>query len=102
MAPKILLTISSPANIWNDSDDKSNEEYSITNDCTLYLENICFVISSLRNEGEKNINTDYTVTGCMLFIIPHSREDVLKNAQNKHHTQVDTVIKSLFAGSNEK
>ena len=50
----------------------------------------------------KHINTDYAVTSWMLCIIPHIREDLFKNAQNNHHIQVNTVIKSLFAGSTEK
>ena len=54
------------------------------------------------NEKEKHINTDYAVTDCMLCVIPHIREDVFKNAQNKHNIQVNTVIKSLSAGSTEK
>ena len=32
--------ILSPANIWNMSDDESDEEESISNNCTLYSENI--------------------------------------------------------------
>ena len=63
---------------------------------------IFFVISSLWNDREKKINIDYAVTGWMLFIIPHIREDVFKNAQNKHHIQVNNVIKTLFSGSTEK
>ena len=54
------------------------------------------------NQGEKNLSTDYAVTGCMLCVIPHIREDVFKNVQNKHHIQVNNVIKSLFAESTEK
>ena len=50
--------ISSPANIWNISDDEIDEDESISNDFTLYSENICFVISSFWNEGEQHINTD--------------------------------------------
>ena len=37
----------------------------------------------------------------MLCVTTNIREDVLKNAQNNHHIQVNTVIKSLFAGSTE-
>ena len=70
---KILPYISSPANIWNDSDEKSEEEESISNDCTEYSDNIIFVISKLWNETEKNINTDYDVTGGMLCLITHTR-----------------------------
>ena len=42
------------------------------------------------------------MTGCILCVIPHIREDVFKNEQNKHHIQVNNVIKILSAGSNEK
>ena len=94
--------VSSFANIWITSDDKSAEEESTSNNSTLYYENICFVISSLWNKREEHINTDYAVTGWILCVIPHIREDVLKNAQNKHHIQVNNVIKTLFAGSTEK
>ena len=38
----------------------------------------------------------------MLCVIPHSREDVFKNAQNRHHIQVNNVIKTLFSGETEK
>ena len=68
----------------------------------MYSENICFVVSSLWNKREVHINTDYAVTGWMLYVINHIRENVLKNAQNKHHTQVNNVIKTLFSGSTEK
>ena len=68
----------------------------------MYYENICFVISSLWNKREYHINTDYDVTGRILCIISHFREDIFKNAQNKHHIQVNNVIKTLFAGSTEK
>ena len=69
MFPDILST----SNIWNESGDKSDEEESISNDCNLYSGNICFVIYSLYNEREKNINTDYDMTGWMLCVIPHIR-----------------------------
>ena len=42
---RVVPEISSPANIWNMSDDESDEEESISNNLTLYSENICFVIS---------------------------------------------------------
>ena len=99
---RVCRDIYSTANIWNISDDESNEEESISNDWTLYSENICFVISSLWNEREKHINTDYAINCWMLFVITHIREDVFNNAQNKHHIQVNNVIKALFSGSTEK
>ena len=54
------------------------------------------------NEREKNINTDYAVTGWILCVIPHIREDVFKSEKNQHHIQVNDVIKTLFSGSTEK
>ena len=68
----------------------------------MYSEDICFVISILWNERENHINTDYAVTGWMLCVIPHIGEDFFENAHNKHHIQVNNVIKTLFAGSTEK
>ena len=44
------------------------------------------------NEREEHTNTDYALTGWMLCVIPHIREDIFKNAQNKHHIQVNNVI----------
>ena len=78
------------------SDDKSDEEESISNDFTLYSENICFVISSLWNKREEHTNTDYAVTGWILCLIPHIREDIFKNTQIKHHIQVNNVIGFFF------
>ena len=46
---KLFLDISSPANICNKSDDKSDKEESLPNDCNAYLDNICFFISKLWN-----------------------------------------------------
>ena len=56
----------------------------------------------LVEKREEHINTDYAVTGWMLCVLPHIREDVFKNTQNKHHIQVNNVIKTLFSGSTEK
>ena len=99
---RVFPDILSPVNKWNISDDESDEEESISNDFTLFSENICFVISNLWNEREKHINNDYDATGWMLCVITHIGEDVFKDAQNHHHIQVNTVIKSLFDGSTEK
>ena len=60
-----------------------------------------FFVSILWNKGEGHINTDHAVTGWMLCVIPHIREDVFKNTQNNNHIQVNNVIKSLFSGSTE-
>ena len=49
---RVFPDISSPASIWNMSDDESDEEESISNGFTLYPENICFVVYSFWNERE--------------------------------------------------
>ena len=67
----------------------------------MYYENICFVIYNLWNKREEHTNTNYALTGWILCVIPHIREDLFKNAQNKHHIQVNNVIKTLFVGSIE-
>ena len=49
---RVFPDVSSLANIWNMSDDESDEEESTSKDSILYYENICFVISSLWNKRE--------------------------------------------------
>ena len=44
---KLFPEILSPANIWNESDDKSDKEESLSNDYTKYSDNICFFVSNL-------------------------------------------------------
>ena len=46
---RLFPDISSPANIWNELDDESYEEESISNNCTSYSNNICFVVSEFWN-----------------------------------------------------
>ena len=99
---RVFPDISSPASIWNMYDVESDEEESISNDFTLYSENICFVISKLWNKSEEHINTNYVVTGWMLCVISHIRKDLFKNAQNINRIQVNNFIKTFYAGSTEK
>ena len=94
--------ISSRSNKWNESDDKIDEEESISKYCTLFSENIFFFILSLWNQRKKHINNYYAVTVSMLCVVNHIGYDVFKNEQNNYHIQVNTVIKVLFAGSTEK
>ena len=61
-----------------------------------------FFISKLWIERQKHINTDYYVTGLLLCVIPYIRENVFKNSNRNHINQVNTVIKTLFAGLSEK
>ena len=98
---KVFPDISSPDNIWNKSDDKCDKEESISYDYTNFQPIYIFILK-LWNQKEKHIYTNYAVTGWMLYVIPHIVRDVFKNSQNKHHIQVNIVMKSLFDGSSEK
>ena len=73
---RLFPDILSPSNIWNYSGDESDEQESISNYCTLYSDDICFAVSKFWNEREKHSNTDYSVTGWMLCVIPHIRGDI--------------------------
>ena len=75
---KLFKDIYSSAIIWNKSDDESDEEDSSSNYYTEYSDNMVLFVSKWWNEREKHINTDYTVTGWMLYIILHIRDYVLK------------------------
>ena len=78
---RVFPEISSYANIWNTSDVESAEDeptLPTPKDSILYSEIICNVISNLWNKREEYINTNYAVTGWMLCVIPHIREDVFK------------------------
>ena len=55
---KLFSDISSPDNLWNESDEESEKEESVSNDYT---------------ERWKNINTDYALNVWMLCVLPHIR-----------------------------
>ena len=99
---RLLPDILSPNNIWNESDDKSDEEESISKYCTFYSDSIFFVVSSFFNEREKHSNTDYAVTGWILYVITHIRKYFFKNGQNNHHIHFNNVINTFCTGSTEK
>ena len=71
---------------------KSYHQLIIIDIQTIYV----FFISKLCIEREKHINTDYDVTGCMLCVITHIREDVFNIPNINNINQVNTVIKTLF------
>ena len=62
---RLFPDILSPANIWNDPDDESDEEESMSHDCNSYSDNNCFVISNLWNQTEEHFNTDYAMISLM-------------------------------------
>ena len=52
-------------------------------------------------EIQLHINTDFSVTGCMIFVIPHIHNDVKYHSNSDHRKQVNNVIKSLFFGQSD-
>ena len=47
-------------------------------------------------------STDYAVTGWMLCIVTHIREDFFNHSNEYHSNQVNTDIKTMLADSSEK
>ena len=65
---RVFPEVSSYANIWITYDDENDEDeptLPTSKDSILCYENICYVISNLRNKREEHINTNYAVTGWM-------------------------------------
>ena len=46
-------------------------------------------------------NTDFSVTGWMLCVIPHIRKDASDHLDSDHRKQVNNVIRTLFHGLSE-
>ena len=61
-----------------------------------------FFIPKFLIEREKHINTDYSLTGWMLCVMPTLREDILTNLNGNYMNQINTVIKILFAYLSEE
>ena len=61
-------------------------------------ESMSSLIWNYWENWEEQINNDYSVTRCMLCVMPHIYEYVLVNANGEHMKQFNTVIKTLFYG----
>ena len=57
---------------------------------------------NLWQKRQLHINTDFAVTGLMLYVIPHIRKDAKYNSDRNHRKHVNNVIKTLFSGSSEE
>ena len=65
------------------------------------LESLSFSVCKLWQKRQLHINTDFTVTGWMLCVIPHIHKDAKDHSDIDHREQVDNVIKTLFSGAYE-
>ena len=65
------------------------------------LESLSFSVFKVWQKRELHINTDFEVTGWMLFVIPHIRKDAKYHSYSNHRKQDNNVIKTLFSGASE-
>ena len=66
------------------------------------LENLIFSVCKLWQNRQLHINTDFSVTGCMLCVIPHIHKDAKYHSDSHHGKQVNNVTKTLFSALSEE
>ena len=52
-------------------------------------------------KSQLHINTDFSVTGWVLCVIPHIRRDAKYRSDSDHMKQLNNLIKTLFHGLSE-
>ena len=62
---------------------------------------LSFSVCKLYQKRQLHINTDFSVTGWMLCVIPHIRKDAKDHSDSGHRKQVNNVINTLFSGGSE-
>ena len=62
------------------------------------LESLSYSVWNYWDKIQLNINTDFSVTGCMLCVIHHIHKDANDNSDSDHRKQVNNTIKTLFFG----
>ena len=102
------ISSSSSQKIWKSSDSDTEDEeenidtdYPDTSDSDM-LERLSSTVCNLWQKRQVHINTDFSVTGCMLCVIPHICKDAKDHSDRNHSKQVNNVIKILFSGSSEE
>ena len=58
-------------------------------------------VSKLWRKIKIHINNDFTVTGWMLYVIPHIRKDAKDHSDSDNRKQVNNAIKTFFNGISE-
>ena len=91
---------SSYFNVCSSSDSDTEEEYNIDTDDpeSIYSDMLIILISSvckLWRKRQIHINTDFAVTGWMLYVIPHIRKDAKYHSDSGYSKQVKNFIKTL-------
>ena len=95
------VSVSSSQKLWISSDSDTEEESNFGTDNPVSidsdtLESLSFSVCKLWHKRQLHINTDFSVTGWMLFVIPHIRKDENDNSDSDHKKQVNNIIKTLF------
>ena len=65
-------------------------------------ESLSFSVYKLWQKRKLHINTDFSVTGCMLCVIPHISKDAKYHSYSYHRKQVNNIINTLFSRSSEE
>ena len=88
-------------NIWNDKDSKSGKEYLFNKENLDSIHSysswmMTSVIINFRDKREVHINTNYSITGWMLCVIPHICKDVTDNSHRNNRNQARCLYKTMF------
>ena len=65
-------------------------------------ESLSSTVCNLWQKRQLHINTDFSVTGWMLCVIPHIRKYAKDHSDRNRRKQVNNVIKTLFSGGSEE
>ena len=106
---KELLPVSgsSSRKVWISSDIDTEEEENIGTDDpeSIYsdkLEILSVSVYKLWQNIQLHINTDFSVTGCLLCVIPHICIDAKDNLDSDNRKQVNYFIKILSSKASEE
>ena len=91
---------SSSQKVWISSDSETEQDENIGTDDpesidSDTLESLSFSVCKLWHKRQLHINTDFSVTGWMLCVIPHICKDTKYNSDIDRRKQVNNVIKTL-------
>ena len=96
------ISRSSSQKVWksSDSDNEDEEEnidtdYPDTSDSDM-LESLSSTVCNLWQKKQLHINTDFSVTGWMLCVIPHICKDTKDHLYRNHRKQVNNLLITLL------
>ena len=62
------------------------------------LESLISLLCSLCKKRQLHINNDFSVTGWMLYVIPHIHKGARYHSESDHKKNINNLIKILFHG----